>query len=174
MFDHSYCQNIHSQSQNRYFKEFAQFLYVFVGPIIPRAKHLSNWSLSDLFPPTASQYLRDQGCLAKYTNVSIKSKYANTHLECKSSVSIFAFVPWFWKSLPPWHLFANKNNKNTHNMSHSRIWKFLCYHHLLFAWCHRYAFWNIHSHKFQMLSVLSWTFRFCQSVNVYSPIYRTR
>ena len=61
------------------------YLYVFVGPIIPgllpRAKHLSNWSLSDLFPPTASQYLRDQGCLAKYTNVSIKSKYANAHLD---------------------------------------------------------------------------------------------
>ena len=26
MFDHSYCQNIHSQSQNRCFKEFAHFL----------------------------------------------------------------------------------------------------------------------------------------------------
>ena len=25
MFDHSYCQNVHSQSQNRCFKEFANF-----------------------------------------------------------------------------------------------------------------------------------------------------
>ena len=35
MFDHSYCQNVHSQSQNRCFKEFANFWQK-----IPATKHL--------------------------------------------------------------------------------------------------------------------------------------
>ena len=97
------------------------YLYVFVGPtiprLLPRAKHFSNWSLSDLFPPTASQYLRDQGCLAKYTNVSIKSKYANAHLECKSKVSTLILCFDFGNQSFPFMAFVcTKKNKKTFHM----------------------------------------------------------
>ena len=44
MFDHSYCQNVHSQSQNRCFKEFANFRQKIAATKRPFAWGAGGWN----------------------------------------------------------------------------------------------------------------------------------